>query len=261
MLTCLALRKLWNTLSGECLQTFDHTHIVRAVAFPPTTIPQLLATGSHDKKLQIFDINHYSALGSSASATNDATAVTSSTDRTSYEIGAGIHSGAIRSVIWGPDFNLIITATEDSVIRWWDLRQRIPITSASLQGTLGTCELNSLQSTSVTRKSVISVAAGNTAYFFDAKTPGSLLDKVETPHEIASVAFHPDEGKFVVGGSKDTYVRVYNLQGEELELLKGHHGPVWTTNFAPNGKIYATGSEDGTIKLWKFCQEPYGLWR
>ncbi|MCJ1251413.1 hypothetical protein MMC30_008646 [Trapelia coarctata] len=252
--------KLWNTYSGECLQTFQHNHIVRAVALPPTTIPQLMATGSHDRKLQIFDISHYSALGSAASPTDEATAGSSATDG-SYEIGAGVHSGALRSVIWGPDFNIIISATEDSVIRWWDLRQRTPITSATLQGALGTCELNISPTASIINKPVISIAAGKTAYFFDANAPGTLLNKVETPHEIASVALQPDEEKFVVGGSKDTYVRVYNLQGEELELQKGHHGPVWTTNFSPNGKLYATGSEDGTIKLWKFCQEPYGLWK
>jgi serine-threonine kinase receptor-associated protein len=45
-----------------------------------------------------------------------------------------------------------------------------------------------------------------------------------------------------------------------LDTLKGHHGPIWTTSFSPDGNIFATGSEDGTIKLWKACSSQYGLW-
>lgn len=46
-----------------------------------------------------------------------------------------------------------------------------------------------------------------------------------------------------------------------LDILKGHHGPVWSIAFSPDGRLYATGSEDGTIKMWKNCEGFYGLWK
>lgn len=39
--------------------------------------------------------------------------------------------------------------------------------------------------------------------------------------------------------------------GENLETLRGHHGPVHSVKFAPGGETFASGSEDGTIRLWK----------
>ena len=240
-----------------------HGHIVRAVAFPNQPTPQVLATGGFEKILRIYDLAH--AVGSIPNSNNSSPTNSDSNVGSMrspwYEIGAGVHGGTIKSIVWGSDNNTLISAADDNTVRWWDIRARGSIAARTLEGSIGSCEMNDLSAAVPYRDPVLSVAAGNSAYFFSGTDPGLLIKQVTTPHPIASVAIHAAERKFVTGGTHDTWVRIYSFDEErELELHKGHHGPIWSVSFAPNGKLFATGSEDGTVKLWKFTKDPYGLW-
>jgi len=165
-----------------------------------------------EKKLRIFDLSR-----STSSPTSD---TASAAPPPSYEIGPGAHGGTIKSIVWagGSDNNILITAAEDKKIRWWDLRTRSTIGEYTVEGPVGTCELEN-----TSENGVLSVAAGKSVYFFDSIRPGSLIKSIKTPYELASVALHSGQRKFVTGGSNqnDTWVRVWDYDEEkELGMLQ-----------------------------------------
>ena len=63
---------------------------------------------------------------------------------------------------------------------------------------------------------------------------------------------------FATGEKDELWVRLYDFEtGTEIDCQKGHHGPINSVAFAPtgNGNVYATGSVDGTIRIWETLPE------
>jgi serine-threonine kinase receptor-associated protein len=204
---------VWDTYSGVALHKLDHHHIVRAVAFPPQINPQLLATGGQDKKLRIFDLSQ-----ASGSTDTGSPGVLKSTTAPSFDIGSGIHQGTIKSIVWGPDPNILITAADDKKIRWWDIRTQSTIGEYTVAGLIGSCELNT-DALNGQSSSVLTVAAGKNVYFLDSDRPATIIKEFKSTYEISCAALCGSQRKFVTGQSGDTWVRIWDFD-TETELGK-----------------------------------------
>ncbi len=97
---------------------------------------------------------------------------------------------------------------------------------------------------------------------------GSLFDALKTVREhnifkghggdVHSVAFSPD-GKFIVGGSKDGVVRLWDISGNPIgQPFQGHKGDVNSVAVSPDSKFIVSGGADGKVRLWERSGNPIG---
>jgi len=223
--------KVWDSVNGKELHSFVHTRIVKSTHFSQDG--KRILTGGQDKTLRIYDLAKPEA----------------------EPVALEAHTQPVKVALWSKDDNTIISGGQDSVLRVWDVRTLKEVISRPLKSAVTSIEI-SLNSRH------ISTTAGKEVTFWDAQK--FEVDKSFTLGlELNSTSLSPDSSTFVVGASSDSWARVYEFNtGKELEILKGHHGPVHCVHFAPDGATFASGSEDGTIRLWQNGEpKSYGLWQ
>uniref|UniRef100_A0A336LTN4 Serine-threonine kinase receptor-associated protein n=1 Tax=Culicoides sonorensis TaxID=179676 RepID=A0A336LTN4_CULSO len=223
--------KIWNAVSGEEVHSFQHNHIVKSVAFDRTS--QYLVTGSNEKLVRIFDLNQ----------PNSANPLTFSG-----------HAGNLKRAIFCRNDQCIISIAEDKTLRVWDKVSVQEVQRIEFPSTPNSLELSK-------DGSVFTVSHGQSVSFWDTNSL-SKVKEISMPTLIASASLHPEKHTFVAGGEDFKMYKYDYLTGNEIESFKGHFGPVHAVGFSPDGELYASGSEDGTLRLWQTTVgKNYGLWK
>jgi WD40 repeat protein len=88
---------------------------------------------------------------------------------------------------------------------------------------------------------------------WNLRTRRSLGLPLHTHHLVNSAAYSPD-GQMVAAGNGDNgTIGLWDVRSHHLmrTLLIGNGGPINSVVFAPTERILATGSETGTVQLWR----------
>jgi serine-threonine kinase receptor-associated protein len=135
----------------------------------------------------------------------------------------------------------------------WDIRAGTEVQKLDFDAAITSMELSA-------DGNVLTATHGQKISFFDAKEM-KLVKDVAVAAPAYTASRHPD-GKTFVWGGIDNLLHVVNYEtGEQQEEYKGHFGPVHCVRYSPDGEMYASGSEDGTVRLWQTrVGLEYGLW-
>ena len=181
-----------------------------------------MLTGGHEKKIRVYDLGRPEA---------EPLVIEGS-------------QAPLRSCLWHPaDANLIVSCgSDEKAVRVWDVRTASECQSVECSAACLSLELSP-------DGGCLTTADGDAVNFYDARQL-KLQQSVRVPYGVESASMHAPSKRFVAGG-QDMWVHVHDLEsGMEVESHRGHHGSIHTVKYAPGGESYASGSEDGTLRVW-----------
>lgn len=125
------------------------------------------------------------------------------------------HSGKIYNIIFSPDGDKIISVSEDKTIRIWNSQ---------------TAELiNKFES---------QIGNGPEGMFYSSA--------ISPDGKLLAVSGYP------VSTEKENYIIIIDLEkGQQVSTAIGHTNVINSLDFTVNGRYLASGSDDGTIRIWK----------
>jgi eukaryotic-like serine/threonine-protein kinase len=170
------------------------------------------------------------------------------------------HSQAVLTLAWSPDGKRIASGDAGGTVQVWD-----PATGDTLGPYSGfAAEVNAV-AWSPDGKYIASGGSDGAVQVWDPATGIILVTYSGHSGRVNTIAWGipllPSYEARIASGASDNTVQVWSfgsaantqamaLQGDVL-IYRGHSGPVTSVTWAPDGQRVASGSEDGTVQVWR----------
>nr|ACO15193.1 Eukaryotic translation initiation factor 3 subunit I [Caligus clemensi] len=237
--------RLWDVETGRSMGVIDTSTSVRTCGFSYSANLAAYSTDNHMKfpcTLSVIDLRQGFKEESAIMKNN-----------------IQIDGPKITSLLWFMD-NMIITGHDNGNIVQWDVRMNKKLQLSEDHSKTITDIQPSADSTMF-----ISSSKDYTAKLFDLSS-FKCLKTYKTERPVNSASLSPKMDHVVLGGGQEamevtmTSTRIGKFDArffhvvfeEEFGRVKGHFGPINSVQFHPDGLSYASGGEDGYVRLQSF---------